>query len=149
MATINSVQIATGAPIAGVGMGGGQVKEAYSLTAVPVGATTADVLPLFYIPPHSAVRSVTLKTDALGGAFTISIGDTGVGTAIAASSTRYVATQSLATATSANAIALTGLFFRNTTSRKLLVQAVGLSGTTTTAGNLEVSITYVTEEPQQ
>lgn len=149
MATINSVQISSGYPIGGVGLGGGQVKEAYSLTAVPVGATTADVLPLFYIPPHSTIRSIALKTDALGGSFTVSVGDTGVGTALAASSTRYIATQSLSTATSANSIAIGGLFFKNTTSQKMLVQAVALSGTSTTAGNLEVSMTYVTEEPQQ
>lgn len=149
MATINSYQIANGTPIGGVGQGGGQIREAYSLTTVPVGATTADVLPLFYIPPHSAVRSLMVKTPALGGAFTVAIGDAGVGTAIAASSTRYLATQSLAAATVVNTMAATGVFFKNTTSQKLLVQAVGLSGTTTTAGDLEVSFTYVTEEPQQ
>lgn len=149
MATINSYQIANGTPIGGVGLGGGQVKEAYSITTVPAGSTTGDILPLFYIPPHSAIRSLVVKTPALGGAYTVSIGDAGVGTAIAASSTRYLATQSLAAAAVVTTMATTGVFFKNTTSQKLLVQATVLSGTVATGGDLEVSFTYVTEEPQQ
>lgn len=149
MAVFNSDSIAQGKPMPGVGLGGGQVKETYGLVSIPVGATTGDTIPLFYIPPHSAVRSFVGKTDALGGALTVSFGDSGVGTAIAANTARYVASQSLATATTFNTIAAGGLFFKNTTSQKMLVLGTVLSGTSTTAGNLEVSVTFVTEEPQQ
>lgn len=150
MAVINSVQIAQGTPIAGVGLGGGQVKEGYALVNVPVGATTTDTIPLFYLPPHSTVRSITIKSDALGGATTLNIGDTGIGTAIAALANRYLAANNVTTAGGVvSTLATTGVFFKNTTSQKLLIQAAFAAGTVATAGVLEVSITYVTEEPQQ
>ena len=150
MAVFNSVQIANGTPIPGVGLGGGQVKETYAMVVLPAGATTTDTIPLFYIPPHTQVRSIVVKSDALGGATTLNIGDTGIGTAIAASANRYLAANAVTTAGgNVTAIANTGMFFKNTTNQKLLVQATFAAGTVATPGNLEVSITYVVEEPQQ
>lgn len=150
MAVINSVQIANGTPIAGVGLGGGQVKRAYALVNVPAGATTTDTMPLFYLPPNSAVLSLIVKSAALGGSTTLNIGDTGIGTAITADADRYLAANNLTTAGGViTAMAATGVFFRNTTAQKLLVQAAFAAGTVGSAGTLEVSIEYVVEEPQQ
>jgi hypothetical protein len=149
MAVFNSEQIARGAPIGGVGEGGGARKTARGRVTLPIGATTTDTIPLFFLPPNCSVSSIIVKSDALGGATTLNIGDLGVGTAIVADNDRYLAANNITTAGGVvTTMATTGVFFRNTTQQRLLVQAVLAAGTVATAGVLEVEIVYITEEPQ-
>lgn len=150
MAVFNSDQISAGTPIGGVGEGGGQVREAYFSITVGVGATTTDTIVLGYLPPHSMVRSIMVKSAALGGATTLNVGDAGVGTAIAADADRYLVASNITTAGGVvNTMATTGVFFKNNTSQKIQITAAFAAGTVATAGLLEVSLTYSTEEPQQ
>lgn len=153
MATYQSTDISLNKPIAGYGAGGGVSRRAYaSVTTVAV-VTTSDVIQLFYLPPHSRVEAIAVKVTDLdsGTTATLNIGDTGgidsTGTAIAADADRYVAASTLPqTGGVLTTMAATGQFFY-TGEQKVLVTASLAAGPTTTAGTLEVSITYVTEDP--
>lgn len=150
MAIYNSDQISAGTPIPGVGLGGGQVKEQYFSVTIGVGATTTDSIVLGYLPPHCMVRSIMVKSPAFGGATTLNIGDPGVGTAIAADVDRYLAASNITTAGGVvSTMATTGVFFKNTTAQRLQITAAFAAGAVATAGVLEVSMTFTTEEPQQ
>jgi hypothetical protein len=149
MAVYNSRSIANGAPIPGFGAGGGQIREQYTVVDVPVGATTTDTMPLFFLPQNAIVQALKVKSTALGGAVTLNIGDGGYG-AVAADPARYLAAGAVSTATVLNTMAVTGVFFRTGLSNnRLLVTARFAAGTVATAGTLEVSISYTVEEPQQ
>lgn len=150
MAVINSRQIARGAPIPAFGAGGGQVRTQHALVDVPVGATTTDTMPLFYLPYGALVRAIIVKSTALGGATTLNIGDGGYG-AVAASANRYLAANTVTTAGGViTTMAPTGVFFATGASaNRLLVTAAFAAGTVATAGTLEVSIEFEYEEPQQ
>lgn len=149
MAVYNSQAIATGAPIAGFGAGGGQIREQYTLVNVPTGATTTDSLPLFYLPQNAIVQAIKVKSAALGGATSIKIGDNGYG-AVVADDDRYLAANNITTAGGVvNTMATTGVFFRTGLSNnRLLVTMAFTAGTVATAGTVEVSISYTVEEPQ-
>lgn len=133
-------------PVPGFGAGGGQRRQQFSVVAIPVGATTTDTIQLFDLPPNARVTGLHVKYPAFGGATTLNIGDGGYGTVVA-DADRYFAAGSVATAGSSNALAVTGLNFR-TGLRRLRVTAAFAAGTVATAGDLEVSIDYVVEEPQ-
>ena len=90
---------------------------------------------------------IYLKNAALGGAATLNVGDGGYGS-VAADPDRYFAAGSVATAAYSTTLAATGANFR-TGPRKLRVTAAFAAGTVATAGDLEVSIDYVVEEPQR
>lgn len=150
MAVYNSRGIANGAPIPGFGAGGGQIREQYTQVDVPVGATTTDTLPLFYLPDKCIVQAIKVKSPALGGATSIIIGDAGFG-ANAADNDRYLTANNVTTAGGVvNTMATTGVFFRTAGSaNRLLVTMAFSAGTVATAGTVEVSISYTVEEPQQ
>ena len=150
MAVYNSQAIANGAPIPGFGSGGGQIKEQYTLVNVPTGATTTDTLPLFFLPANAIVQAIKVKSAALGGATTITIGDGGYG-AVAADNTRYLGANAITTAGGViNTMDPKGVFFRTGGSNnRLLVTMRFAAGTVATAGTVEVSISYTVEEPQQ
>lgn len=150
MAVINSDQISNGTPIGGVGQGGAQHRSAYFRVTVPAGTTTTDSIVLGYVPPHSMVDGGALKSDALGGTTTLNVGDSGIGTAIAADADRYFAATNIVNAGGVvTTLAATGMFFKNTTAQKLPITAVFAGGTTTTTGVVEVALRYLVEEPQQ
>ncbi len=151
MAVFNSEQISQGTPIGGVGQGGAQVRDAYFRVTIPVGATTTDTINLGFLPPHTrATGRCVLKSDALGGTTAINIGDSGIGTAIAADVDRYIAASTIVNAGGVvTAMATTGVNFKNTTAQRLPITAAFSTGTTTTAGVVEFSIEYLVEEPQQ
>lgn len=149
MAVFNAIQIAQGTPIGGVGLGGAQVKEAYFQVDVPVGATTTDTINFGFLPPNCMVRDAFLKAPALGGTTTLNVGDPGVGTAIVADVDRYFAAQQTNTAAATRMSVATGFFFKNTTKQRLPITGAFAAGTTTTAGQIELTIAYSTEEPQQ
>lgn len=149
MANFNSLQIANGTPIGGVGEGGAQLKAAYFSVDVPVGATTTDTITLGFLPPNSIVHGLQAKWPALGGTTTLNVGNGAVGTAIAAGAATFLSAQATATAGSTLTIATTGLFFKNTTKQRLPIVATFQAGTVGTAGTIEVAIEYKTEEPQQ
>lgn len=150
MAVFNSDQISAGTPIGGVGLGGAQHRQAYFRVSIPVGATTTDTINLGFLPPHTMCESIVVKSDALGGATTLNVGDSGIGTAIVADVDRYLAANNITTAGGVvTTMATTGVFFKNTTSQKLAITAAFAAGTVATAGVLEVAIRYLVEEPQQ
>lgn len=151
MAIFNSEQISQGVPIGGVGQGGAQDRQAYFRVSIPTGATTTDTINLGFLPPHTrATGQLFVKSDALGGATTLNIGDSGVGTAIAASANRYLAANAITTAGGVvSTMATAGVFFKNTTSQRLPIVATFAAGTVATAGFIEVGLSYLVEEPQQ
>lgn len=151
MAVFNSEQVSNGTPIGGVGQGGAQVRQAFFRVNIPVGATTTDTINLGFLPPHSRTTGLhTLKSSALGGTTTLNIGDSGVGTAIAADADRYLAANNITTAGGVvTAMAATGVFFKNTTAQKLPIVASFAAGTVGTAGTIEYGIEYLVEEPQE
>lgn len=132
-------------PVPGFGAGGGQIREQFTSVALPVGATTTDTIQLFDVPPNARIIGVRVKNDALG-AGTLNVGDGGYGTVVA-DPDRYVAAQAVTAAGYATTLAATGANFR-TGPRKLRITAAFAAGTTTTAGNVEVALQYVVEEPQ-
>ena len=150
MAVINSRQIARGAPIPAFGAGGGQVRTQHAVVDVPVGATTTDTMPLFYLPYNALVRAIIVKSDALGGTTTLNIGDGGYGS-VAADADRYLAASNITTAGGVvTTMATTGVFFpTGASANRLLVTAAFAAGTVATAGTISVSIEYEYEEPQQ
>jgi hypothetical protein len=151
MAVYNSRAIANGAPVPGFGAGGGQIRTQYTVVDVPVGATTTDTLPLFYLPDNAIVQAIKVKSTALGGATSIIIGDGGFG-AVAADNDRYLVANNITTAggVTTTSIAATGCFFRTRGSaNRLLVVMAFSAGTVATAGTVEVNISYTVEEPQQ
>lgn len=150
MAVFNSDQISQGTPIGGVGQGGAQHRQAYFRVSLPVGATTTDTINLGYLPPNCMVESIVVKSDALGGATTLNVGDLGVGTLIAADNDRYLAANNITTAGGVvTTMATTGVFFKNTAKQRLQITAALAAGTVGTAGVVEVAIRYLVEEPQQ
>jgi hypothetical protein len=151
MAIVNSEQISGGVPIGGVGQGGAQDRQAYFRVTVPAGTTTTDSILFGYLPPHTRTTGdLYVKSDALGGATTLNIGDSGVGTAIAASANRYLAANAITTAGGVvNTMATAGVFFKNTTSQRLPIVGTFAAGTVATPGVIEVGISYLVEEPQQ
>ena len=152
MAVFNSLAISTGAPVPGVGMGGGQRRAQYTKVTLPVGATTTDTINLFRIPISARITGLAVKYPAFGGATTLIIGDAGFtqpdGTVLAADPDRYFAAGSIATAGSSTAIALTGLFLLGPRNRFLTITAQLAAGTVATAGDLEVALFFTVEEPQ-
>lgn len=147
MAVINSDAIARALPIPGFGAGGGQARTQYTRVTIPVGTTTTDTIPLFYLPANANILRGIVKNGALG-AGTVHIGDGGFGS-IAADPDRYFASVAVTSAGTTSAMAATGVFFKTGASgNRILVSAVFATGTTTTAGDLEVAIEYTAEEPQ-
>lgn len=147
MADFVSVAVAQKKPVPGFGAGGGQVRTQYSTVAIPSGATTADTIQLFDLPPHARVLGLMVKSDALGGATTLNIGDGGYGSVVA-DPDRYLAAGSITTAGGVvSTMASTGVFFK-TGDRRLRITAAFAAGTVGTAGNLEVAMSYTVEEPQ-
>lgn len=148
MAVVNSNAIASRLPIPGEGAGGGQTKTQKCIVAVTAGLTTTDTMPLFYLPQNAMVKSIIVKSDALGGATTLNIGDNGV--IVAADVDRYLVANNVTTAGGVvTTMAATGVFFRTGASgNRLLVTAAFAAGTVATPGNLEVAIDYTVEEPQ-
>lgn len=146
MATFNSQAITRKLPVPGFGAGGGQVREQYTTVSLPVGATTTDTINLFDLPPNARVTGIRVKNAALGGAATLNVGDGGYGS-VAADPDRYFAAGSVATAAYSTSLAATGANFR-TGPRKLRITAAFAAGTTATAGDIEVGIQFVVEEPQ-
>ena len=132
-------------PVPGFGAGGGQIREQFTTIPLTVGATTTDTIQLFDVPPNARIIGVRVKSDALG-AGTLNIGDAGYGS-VAADPDRYVAALAVTSATYSTVLAATGANFR-TGPRKLRITAAFAAGTTTTAGNVEVALQYVVEEPQ-
>lgn len=150
MAVFNSEQISAGTPIGGVGQGGAQHRQTYFRVTLPIGATTTDTINLGFLPPNCMVDSLVVKSDALGGATTLNIGDSGVGTAIVADPDRYLAANNITTAGGVvTVMATTGVFFKNTTKQRLPITAALAAGTVGTAGVVEVALRYLVEEPQQ
>lgn len=147
MADYKSLAVTNRVPVPGFGAGGGQRRQQFSVVSIPAGATTTDTIQLFDLPPNARITGINVKYPALGGATTLNIGDAGYGS-IVADADRYFAAGSTATAGSSTALAVTGLNFRTGT-RKLRVTAAFAAGTVATAGDLEVSIDYVVEEPQR
>lgn len=147
MADFKSLAVQNRVPVPGFGAGGGQRRQQFSVVSIPSGATTTDTIQLFDLPPNARVTGIHVKYPALGGATTLNIGDGGYGSVVA-DPDRYFAAGSVATAGSSTALAATGLNFR-TGPRKLRVTAAFAAGTVATAGDLEVSIDYVVEEPQR
>lgn len=145
MATFLSNAVSRKLPVPGFGAGGGQLREQFSSVAIPIGATTTDNIQLFDVPPNSRIVGIRVKNEALG-AGTLNIGDAGYGTVVA-DPDRYLAAQAVTSAGYVTALAATGANFR-TGPRKLRITAAFAAGTTTTAGNLEVALQYVVEEPQ-
>lgn len=146
MATFNSQAITRRLPVPGFGAGGGQVREQYTTVSLPVGATTTDTINLFDLPPNARVVGIRVKYPALGGATTLNIGDGGWGSN-AADPDRYFAAGSVATAGYSTTLAATGANF-NTGPRKLRITAAFAAGTVGTAGDVQVAIQFVVEEPQ-
>lgn len=153
MTTYQSIDISQNRPIAGYGAGGGVVRSAYTTVSTAAVLTTSDVIQLFYLPPHSRVQAIAVKVSDLdtGTTATLNIGDTGgvdsTGTAILADADRYLAASTIVqTGGVVTAMAPAGQFFY-TGEQKVLVTASLAAGPTTTAGTLEVSISYVTEDP--
>lgn len=148
MAVVNSNAIASRLPIPGEGAGGGNVKTQKCIVAATVGLTTTDTMPLFYLPANALVLGLIVKSDALGGATTLNIGDNGI--AVAADVDRYLVANNITTAGGVvTTMAATGVFFRTgATANRLLVTAAFAAGTVAAAGNIEVAIYYTVEEPQ-
>lgn len=146
MATFNSNAVTRKLPVPGFGAGGGQIREQFTTVAIPVGGTTTDNIQLFDLPPNARVVGVRVKNDALGGAATLNVGDGGYGS-VAADADRYFAAGSVATAAYSTTLAATGANFR-TGPRKLRITGAFAAGTTATAGNIEVALQFVVEEPQ-
>lgn len=147
MADFKSTAVAQRLPVPGFGAGGGQARWQQATVSVPVGATTTDTIQLFDLPPNARVLGILVKYPALGGSTTLNIGDGGYGS-VAADPDRYFAAGSTATAGTSVALAATGAFF-STGPRKLRVTAAFAAGTVGTAGDLQVAIQYVVEEPQR
>lgn len=146
MADVKSLAVQRKIPVPGFGAGGGQVRSQYTVIPITAGLTTTDTIQVFDLPPNAIVRSLIVKTPALGGATTLNIGDAGYGS-VAADPDRYLAASSVATAAVITAMASTGVFFA-TGPRKLRVTAAFAAGTVATPGNLEIAIEYTVEEPQ-
>lgn len=146
MATFNSQAITRRLPVPGFGAGGGQVREQYTTVTLPAGATTTDTIQLFDLPPNARVVGIRVKSPALGGATTLNVGDGGWGSN-AADPDRYFAAGSVATAGYSTALAATGANF-STGPRKLRITAALAAGTVGTAGDVQVAIQFVVEEPQ-
>ena len=146
MATFNSQAIARRLPVPGFGAGGGQIREQFTTVTIPVGGTTTDNIQLFDLPPNARVVGIRVKNAALGGAATLNIGDAGYGSVVA-DPDRYFAAGSVATAAYSTTLAATGANFR-TGPRKLRITAAFAAGTTATAGDIEVALQFVVEEPQ-
>lgn len=147
MANFNSTAVAQRLPVPGFGAGGGQARWQQATVSVPVGATTTDTIQLFDLPPNARVLGILVKYPALGGSTTLNIGDGGYGS-VAADPDRYFAAGSTATAGTSVALAATGAFF-STGPRKLRITAAFAAGTVGTAGDLQVAMQYVVEEPQR
>lgn len=146
MANFVSQAVQRRLPVPGFGAGGGQVREQFSTVTIPVGGTTTDTIQLFDLPPNARVVGIRVKSPALGGSATLNVGDAGYGS-VAADPDRYFAAGSVATAGYSTTLAATGANFR-TGPRKLRITAAFAAGTTTTAGDIEVGIQFVVEEPQ-
>ena len=146
MANFVSQAVQRRLPVPGFGAGGGQVREQFSVVTIPVGGTTTDTIQLFDLPPNARVVGIRVKSPALGGSATLNVGDAGYGS-VAADPDRYFAAGAVSTAGYSTALAATGANFR-TGPRKLRITAAFAAGTTTTAGDIEVGIQFVVEEPQ-
>ena len=144
MATFNSQAIQRRLPVPGFGAGGGQVREQFTSVAIPAGATSTDNIQFFDLPPNARVVGIREKNDALG-AGTLNVGDAGYGS-VAGSANRYLSAQALTAAGYNTTMAATGANFRTGPRRMRIVGSI--TGTTTTAGNIELAIQFVVEEPQ-
>lgn len=148
MADFKSTAVSQRLPVPGFGAGGGQARWQQATVTIPVGATTTDTIQLFDLPPNARVLHLLVKSPAFGGSTTLNIGDGGYGS-VAADPDRYLAASNITTAGGVvGAIAATGAFF-STGPRKLRITAAFAAGTVGTAGDLQVAIQYVVEEPQR
>ncbi len=149
MATYQSSQISLRKPTPAFGAGGGQVRCAYGKVTIPAAATTSDVFQLFYLPQNAVVIDGQLEIGDIdtGTTITLNVGDAGNGVNVADPDRYFAADTTGRTGGVARMSVATGFNF-SVGAVPMLVTAQLAAGPSTTAGDLEVRLFFVVEEPQ-